>query len=166
LGVGLNWIFPLINEKISLKTDFILRKDNYSSSYQFTAPNQVEVFRDIHFHSTNMALDIALKYTYPKGKVTPSLFAGGKGIIEVDNHFTLSQETWFNSDVTNSTYDMEPIYSINGQRGLILGAGVEFLAWKGFHLFSDLSYSRVWNGSAGYFKFQRNWATFALGCVF
>ena len=168
LGLGLDWKLPRINEKFSLLTQFVLKDDYYfGKTVTQVSSNYPDIYRDYHLYSTNASISLALKYTYPKGKIVPTFYAGGIRIFEIDQEFTKWRERRLGSKIETSKSNLSNNYQLDSQAGFILGAGVEFPVWDQHLFFSNLSFSKVW--SLDYietFNYQRIRGTFSIGYIF
>jgi len=74
-GMGLNFIVPQFNEKITLYTTAQLTKDYFHGSYVKSAYYYKDYY-DAHIYNTRIMMESGLQYTYPKGKFRPFVAAG------------------------------------------------------------------------------------------
>ena len=77
-GFSLNVQLPRINEKLSCQLDIMVGNNYYYSDNKDANDFEV-VYTDIHIHLTAIRSSLLLKYTYTKGKIRPSVFAGWTG---------------------------------------------------------------------------------------
>ncbi|MDX2443918.1 MAG: hypothetical protein QNK30_08975 [Bacteroidales bacterium] len=76
LGLQLNASAPRINERISLQLASSLSKDYYYGFHQEEFIYSVTIL-DAHLNTLFLKSSFALKYTFPNGKVRPTVTAGG-----------------------------------------------------------------------------------------
>lgn len=106
LGLKLNILLPRLNEKLS----FIIQTE-YSTSYFYgykenNLNSASTIYMDLHAHLTNIKGLFGLQYTYPKGKIRPTVVAGPLLDFNLKSDFKLVNETVIDSNVfTRETYE-------------------------------------------------------------
>ena len=77
IGLLLNTSLPKVSEKLSFQVS-----GEFGKSYFYgTGINpDNSAFEEVHFHTSIIMLKAGLKYTYPKGKIRPTLLVGGNFI--------------------------------------------------------------------------------------
>lgn len=133
IGLGLNFIVPRLNEKMSILINVAFNKDYfYGSTFQ---PNLYSYY---HIHNSNLITSFSIKYTYPLGRFRPELFAGffGNSIVKSNTDFYTEG---IRNNIVFSTKDSPDIFRrFNG--GLIAGLGVEYVLFGKRRAFSNFSY--------------------------
>ena len=92
-GIHLNVLLPRTNEKISFETEIIFKDESFYGTYN----NYYELFVKMK----KVEPSVGIKYNFPKGKVRPTLSAGGFGayllntdtktVVVVDNVETIRE---------------------------------------------------------------------------
>ena len=164
LGIGMDFLFPKLNDKLSVFINVIIRKQDFHGINSDDAP-----FYYHHFNlkSTNATLGFSLKYTYPKGKIRPVFFAGPMGVIEINNQ--ASNALYSSNAGTDGSQKIEekdiPEFFNGFQPGVWGGVGFESPV-GGLKLFMNLCFYSGWNAKEGFYRFQRTTASLSVGCAF
>jgi hypothetical protein len=163
LSFGFDILFPRLNDKLSLFTSIILRKQDFHGVDDKDAPFYLHHF---YLNSTNATLGLSLKYTYPKGKVVPVIFVGGMASVEIDSEVS---KALFTGEGSNGSQKLSeesiPDFFNDLQPGYWGGVGFE-IPWNNIKLFSNLTFSQGFNSKEGFYRFKRSSAALSVGCIF
>ena len=74
IGLLLNTSLPKVSEKLSFQVS-----GEYGKSYFYGTGNRPDnsAFEEVHLHTSIIMVKAGFKYTYPKGKIRPTILAGG-----------------------------------------------------------------------------------------
>ena len=158
VGLSLNTSLPKASEKLSFQLSGEIGKI-YSHG---TGTNSSE-FEEVHFHATLIGLKGGLKYTYPVGKIRPTLLIGGD-LIELVNKDSrrIGEYQYYNTIYTSEIRDVPSPDFLFGYHAEL---GFDFLITSSITAFFNLGYvssvnsksswesqSRVDNYSSAYLK--------------
>lgn len=85
-GVGfiMNTVFPGINEKLSFEAELDLNKYNFHGSYQEQNGSITEIY-NVYLDLLSLQPTLSVKYTFPTGKIRPTLAVGAYADIFAGN---------------------------------------------------------------------------------
>ena len=122
-GVQLHIRFPRINEKLSLQTEALFLNNHF----HFTGTKELLASRvdmEADFETTYLAKSLGIKYTYPGGRINPSIAAGGAVSVLLGKKTLYSETTeMYTGPVSTNTWDDIPVTGL--LRGWFVQAGVE-----------------------------------------
>lgn len=84
-GFLMNTVYPGINEKLSFEAELDLNKYNFHGSYQEMNGAITETY-NIYLDLLSLQPTISVKYTFPTGKLRPTVAVGGFADIFVGNN--------------------------------------------------------------------------------
>jgi hypothetical protein len=157
-GVGIDWKAAWLNEKLSIFSSLIFCDDQYIGIHDNYRWN-----RTYDAYSSTMSLNLALKYTYPKGKIRPTFYAGTLSVFELDNELSYVEE--YPSE--SREFDLSERYSFGIQSGIVFGAGIDFPVGKNNKVVTQILISRTWPiTDFEYLRLQRTRGVFTMGYAF
>lgn len=123
-GIFMNVTAPALSEKLSLQAELLYVPGKFTGNYSNRKPGDIYVY-DILFDLAYLKLPVQLRYTYPKGRVTPFINAG---FLVIGYVVKDTQEAEITSPVLPSFYSKGPaIYEMGFKRniqGLTAGTGL------------------------------------------
>lgn len=125
-GVSLDILSPRLNEKISFQVDAVMMNNYfYAFSKQENTIIDEITYNDVHIHLFTLKTSFLLKYTFPKGKIKPSAFAGWVGDFRLksDTHRVLERD--YGSTVNR--YDYTDIPLSDNSMGVQTGMGINYV---------------------------------------
>jgi len=131
-ALSLNFIVPRWNEKITFLVNLAFNKDYYYGSH-FIHNNLY-----YHIYTTNATSSIYIKYTYPKYKFRPELFAGVFGNSVINSDTKIYREDLFSNVVYTSEENPNLFNKLNS--GITGGLGVEYKLHKKLRAFTNFSF--------------------------
>jgi len=132
-GVNLNITIPRLNEKLSLQLGTQL-----SQRYFYSLHQERNTYFDIHIHSLFVQSSAGIKYTYPKGKLRPTLAVGVSLLKCLNTNERVIQEVVGYSTVTTNEYNAFPFSST--LYGGFAQIGFDYLFSKKLRGFTNLQY--------------------------
>lgn len=152
LVMGLQFRFTLPRASENLALIFLAeysQSDFFSYTEEQTNPGLLtEMEANAHISSLNTMLGI--QYTYPKGKVRPSLAIGPLFSLDMSSHFDINHTLIADSRVIFQDFRTEPI------KGLIMGGfsqlGVDWMVRGSHHLGCNLRYHISWQRNGHYIR--------------
>jgi len=125
-GVSLNLQSPRLNEKISFQIDAVIM-NNYFYAFDKQENTLVDeiTYNDVHIHLSTLKLSLLLKYTYPKGKIVPTVFAGFVGDFGLKSDNLRIFERDIESIVFRYDYTDIPMSDIS--MGIQTGLGLNYI---------------------------------------
>lgn len=136
-ALSLNFIVPRWNEKITFLVNLAFNKDYYYGSHFIYNPSY-RLNSYYHIYTTNATSSIYIKYTYPKYKFRPELFAGAFGNSVINSDTKIYREKLFSNVVYTSEENPNLFNKLNG--GVTGGLGVEYKLHKKLRAFTNFSF--------------------------
>ncbi len=157
-GLGIDWKAAWLNEKLSIFSSLIFSDDQYTGTH-----DNYRWDRTYKAHSSTMSLNLALKYTYPKGKIQPTLYAGAVTVFELDNELT-SVEHYPSESIE---FDLNERYPFGIQSGILFGVGFDIAAGEKNKIIIQALISQTWPITEfWYLRLQRTRGVFSVGYAF
>ena len=139
LGMQLHLLAPRLNEKISVQFDFLLAK-HYHYGYKEEVNGAQSIYYDAHLNTAFLNSGVGFKYTYPKGKVRPTLAFGGlASYLFWSNTGAVAESVLDNTVRTNTTQDLPLTHLL---LGLMTELGADMHVRPNFILFAKLRLQR------------------------
>ncbi|GAO30048.1 hypothetical protein [Geofilum rubicundum] len=135
-GLGINFIVPRWNEKLTFLVNVSFNKD-YFYGTQFQRHPGYAINSYYHINNDNLLSSFSLKYTYPKYKFRPEVFAGVYGQSILNSHIRFYLERAFLNSVYTSEENPELFKKFSG--GITGGLGLEYVLLNKFRAFSNFS---------------------------
>jgi len=145
-GLQINTVFPRISKSLSLQVGLQYFKNEFNLLL-VTEKTSLISKSDIHVNTTSLQPSFALKYTYPKGKIKPSVAVGFMLNYFLDNETYYVQNKTYGS--TTFTSDMSGFLVGTNKAGAMVQLGCNYRIFKNREIFTNFSYTRC-SGSEPY----------------
>jgi len=110
-GILMSTVFPQINEKLSFEAELDFNMYNFHGSYQVKNGSIMEYY-DAYFDLKSLQPTISVKYTFPTGKVKPTVAVGGfADIFAGINQKVVTVKQHPDTAYTFESYDETPLTS-------------------------------------------------------
>lgn len=110
-GILMSTVFPQINEKLSFEAELDFNMYNFHGSYQVKNGSIMEYY-DAYFDLKSLQPTISVKYTFPTGKVKPTVAVGGfADIFAGINQKVVTVKQHPDTVYTFESYDETPLTS-------------------------------------------------------
>jgi len=148
LGLQFRFTLPRANEKLAL---ILLAEYSQSDFYSYTEEQTnpgllTEMEANAHISSLNTML--GMQYTYPRGKIRPSLAIGPLFSMDLNSYFDMYHTLITESVIIPQEYHTEPI------KGLTMGGfsqlGVDWTVHASHHMGCNLRYHMSWQRTGHY----------------
>lgn len=137
LGIQLNLSSPKFNDKISALIEVSLTKDYYYCFQTYGSSGYIQ-YQDVHLHTSFLESSLGFKYTYPKGRLNPTMAIGGTYRYLVKYEWTYLEELeTYDVVYTSIQYDL-PINEFYW--GLYAQPGINYQWNDKLYLFANLRY--------------------------
>lgn len=157
-GVGVDWQAAWLNEKLSIFSSIIFSDDQYDGKPDKSSWNQT-----YNAKSSTMTINLALKYTFPKGKIHPTFYAGALSVFELDNE--LGYVMYYPTETKE--FDLTDQYPFGKQAGIVLGTGLDFPVGEKNKIVTQILISRTWPITEfEYLRLERTRGVFSVGYAF
>ena len=143
LGVQLNLNSPRLNEKLYLQLDAGIVR-NYFYAFSNVEVESAVHYVDVHLNSLFMHYILAFKYKFPKGRVRPTIAAGGLASHMIKNEIRYIQES--QSEGVVYAYETNSLPMAIMHWGGMLQAGLDFELSDDWTCFAQFRY-QVGRGS-------------------
>jgi hypothetical protein len=135
-GLGFNFRLPRMNDRFSVQTNFAFQDQYFYGSSSVEIPQKYEY---LHINYLRLLTSLALKYTYPKGKIKPLLLAGVCTAYTLKHSATLiTEQSWAHHVVTTDT--THPNLKFKSPLGIYAGGGIAYRIWKQLNGFTQIEY--------------------------
>lgn len=102
IGIQMNTSLPHANEKISFQASAEIGRNYIYGNGNYT---QNDTFNEIHLHNTFLTGKGGFKYTYPTGKLRPTIMIGGNMVMILDKEGKRLQDKNENGTIYISEYE-------------------------------------------------------------
>jgi hypothetical protein len=136
IGVLLNTTMPLVNEKLSLQVSAEVGKNYFYGTGTYAHNNS---FNEVHLHSTILKGKGGVKYTYPTGKMRPTIMAGVHVAKLVNRKGRRIEEA--NNNGTISTFEYAEDVLADNNFGFNIDLGINYLKFSSFTPFVSIGFS-------------------------
>lgn len=150
LGLRFRFTLPRANEKLAL---ILLAEYSQSDFYSYTEEQTnpgllTEMEANAHISSLNTML--GMQYTYPRGKIKPSLAIGPLFSMDLNSYFDIYHTLISDSREIYQDYHTEPV------KGLTMGGfsqlGADWAVRESHHIGCNLRYHINWQRSGHYIR--------------
>jgi hypothetical protein len=141
IGILLNTTMPMANEKLSFQISAEVGKNHLYGTGTYVRNNAVN---EVHLHSTILKGKGGFKYTYPTGKMRPTIMGG----VHYAALFNKKYRRIVNMHGTISTFEYADDVIADNNFGFNLDLGINYHKFNSFIPFVGISLSSS-NGEAG-----------------
>jgi len=138
IGLGMDFMLPRFNEKMSLLIQLSYSKEYFYGSNIKDSRLSYYENEYYHFKNINLTSSAAIKYTYPKGHIRPDFFIGIYGNTILNNETKFVVEVIGKGIVNREEYYPDVLKKF--QAGLLIGGGVEYEIFNKFRSFCNVSF--------------------------
>ena len=159
IGFLFNFSLQRLNEKLSFQIGAEVSR-NYYYSFQMIEENYREWYYDYHIHTMLLNPDFAFKYTYPKGKIRPTISIGAMACIPFQENTRIVEEQVNSPVVETSEYTENLLPS--SLFGPSIGLGCDVYISKRYIVFGNFKYHYV-KGKNGDIESSIQSISFSIG---
>lgn len=141
-GVHLNTTLPRTNDKISFEAEVVFKSESFYGIY-----NQ---YYELYVNSNKIQPSVGIKYNFPKGKIRPTIAAGGFGAYLLNTN-TKTIVTVNNVETVKENDVYVPL--IHSYYGLYIQLGCNYHIFKNREAFTNL---KIMHGAGIYDSVQEN----------
>ena len=143
IGMSLNTSLPKASEKLSFQLSAEIGKSYFHGTGTYSSE-----FEEVQFHVTLLSLKGGLKYTYPVGKIRPTLLIGGNLIKPVNRDGRrIGDYQYYNTIYTSETRDVPGPDFLFGYHAEL---GFDFIITSTFTAFVNLGYVSSMNSKSSW----------------
>lgn len=161
IGLLLNASLPRLNEKLSFQASAEFGKSYFHGVG--TSP-YTSSFEEVHLHTSTLKVKGGLKYTYPKGKIRPTLMIGANVLKIMNSNGRRVEEAL--RDLVIYTTEINDVPIPNILVGFNVDLGVDYHLSSSFIVFCNLGYDSSNGTNSEMFTSLINTVSFHAGIYF